>query len=98
MGWGLAGTGNSSVATFAVTGTSIVIAPHTPNIVCFGGNGFLRDKVKNERSRRDTTTILIVWTLRILTTNMLINQEKNSCYIYRLVENTCARNNMLETP
>ena len=29
------------------------------------GNGFLRDKVENERSRRDTTAILIVRTLRI---------------------------------
>ena len=33
--------------------------------MCFLVNGFLRDWVENERSRRDTTVILIVRTLRI---------------------------------
>ena len=54
MGWGLAGTGNSSAAAIAVA----------PQNVCFGGNGFLRERVEYERSRRDTTAILIVRTLR----------------------------------
>ena len=27
-------------------------------------SGFLRDRIENERSRRDTTAILIVWMLR----------------------------------
>ena len=31
--------------------------------VSFLGNGLLRDRVKNERSQRDTTAILIVRTL-----------------------------------
>ena len=53
MGWGLAGTGNSSAAVAAV-----------PQNVFFGGNGFLRERVEYERSRRDTTAILIVRTLR----------------------------------
>ena len=55
MGWGLAGTENSSAA--AVT----VVAPLN---VRFFVNGFLRDMIENERSRRDTTAILIVRTLR----------------------------------
>ena len=33
--------------------------------VRFGGNGFLRDRVENETSQRDTTAILIVRMLRI---------------------------------
>ena len=52
MGWGLAGTGNSSAAAVG------------PQNVCFLGNGFLRERVEYERSRRDTTAILIVRTLR----------------------------------
>ena len=35
-----------------------------PQNVCFLGNGFLRERVEYERSRRDTTAILIVRTLR----------------------------------
>ena len=54
MGWGLAGTGNSSAVAVAAA----------PQNVCFGGNGFLRERVEYERSRRDTTAILIVRTLR----------------------------------
>ena len=57
MGWGLAGTGNSSAAAVATA----VVAPQN---VCFLGNGFLRERVEYERSRRDTTAILIVRTLR----------------------------------
>ena len=38
--------------------------PPLPN-VRFLVNGFLRDRIENERSRRDTTAILIVQTLRI---------------------------------
>ena len=55
MGWGLAGTGNSSAAAVA--------AAPPPN-VGFLENGFLRERVEYERSRRDTTAILIVRTLR----------------------------------
>ena len=57
MGWGLAGTGNSSAAAAAVA----VVAPSK---CVFWVNGFLRDRIKNERSRRDTTAILIARTLR----------------------------------
>ena len=57
MGWGLAGTGNSS----AVAAVAVAAAPQN---VCFLGNGFLRERVEYERSRRDTTAILIVRTLR----------------------------------
>ena len=53
MGWGLAGPGNSSAAVAAA-----------PQNVCLLGNGFLRERVEYERSRRDTTAILIVRTLR----------------------------------
>ena len=56
MGWGLAGPGNSSAAAVAVV----------PQNVCFGGNGFLRERVEYERSRRDITAIPIARTLRIL--------------------------------
>ena len=57
MGWGLlAGMGNSSAVAAAVA-----VAPQN---VCFLGNGFLRERVEYERSRRDTTAILIVRTLR----------------------------------
>ena len=55
MGWALAGTGNSSAV-------AVVVAPQN---MCFLVNGFLCDGVENERSRRDTTAILIVRTLRI---------------------------------
>ena len=34
-------------------------------MLAFWGNGFLRDRVKNERSQRDTTAILIVRMPRI---------------------------------
>ena len=55
MGWGLAGTGNSS---------AVAAVAAAPQNVCFLGNGFLRERVEYERSRRDTTAILIVRTLR----------------------------------
>ena len=55
MGWGLAGTGNSS---------AVAVAAVAPQNVCFLGNGFLRERVEYERSRLDTTAILIVRTLR----------------------------------
>ena len=58
MGWGLAGTGNSSAVAAAVA------AAVAPQNVCFLGNGFLRERVEYERSRHDTTAILIVRTLR----------------------------------
>ena len=35
-----------------------------PPMCVFLGNGFLRERVEYERSRRDTTAILIVRTLR----------------------------------
>ena len=60
MGWGLAGTGNSSAAV-------AVVAPYK---MCFGGNGLLRKRVENERSRRDTTAILIVRSLRFFSWNL----------------------------
>ena len=55
MGWGLAGTGNSSAAVAVVAALLKCV---------FWGNGFLRERVEYERSRRDTTAILIVRTLR----------------------------------
>ena len=58
MRWGLAGTGNASAAAVV---TAAVIAPQN---VRLGGNGFLRDWVSDERSRRETTAILIVRTLQ----------------------------------
>ena len=84
MGWGLAGTGNSSIA---VERDMLSLRngmgsgwdgkffrrrrrrrrrrrPPAPN-VCFLGNGFLRERVEYERSRRDTTAILMVRTLCI---------------------------------
>ena len=57
MGWGLAGTGNSSAAVAAV-----VVAPLKCTFLLV--NSFLRDWVENERSQRDTTAILIVRMLR----------------------------------
>ena len=56
MGWGLAGPGNSSAA--------VAVVAAAPQNVCLLGNGFLRERVEYERSRRDTTAILIVRTLR----------------------------------
>ena len=56
MGWGLAGTGNSS---------AVVVAAAAPLKGAFLLNGFLRERLENERSQRDTTAILIVRTLRI---------------------------------
>ena len=41
-----------------------VVPPPSLKNVRLGGNGFLRDKVEDERSRRETTAILIVRTLR----------------------------------
>ena len=38
--------------------------PQNKKKMCFGGNGFLRERVEYERSRRDTAAILIVRTLR----------------------------------
>ena len=71
MGWGLAGTGNSSAAVVAV-------AAAAPQNVCFLGNGFLRERVEYERSRRDTTAILIVRTLRFfLWTRKKMKSKKN---------------------
>ena len=40
-------------------------------------NGFLPDSVENERSRRDTTVILIVRTLRILKNTFFVEKFKN---------------------
>ena len=59
MGWGLAGTGNSSAAVVAA---AVVVAPSKIRLLV---NRLLRDWVENDRSQRDTTAILIVWTLRI---------------------------------
>ena len=58
MGWGLAGPGNSSAVA------AVAVAAAAPQNVCLLGNGFLRERVEYERSRRDTTAILIVRTLR----------------------------------
>ena len=41
-----------------------VAPPQTKKKMCFLGNGFLHERVEYERSRRDTTAILIVRTLR----------------------------------
>ena len=58
MGRGLARTGNSA----AVVAAAVVALQK----VRFGVNGFLRDRIENERSRCDTTAILIVRALRIV--------------------------------
>ena len=76
MGWGLAGLGNSSAVAAAV-------AVAAPQNVCLLGNGFLRERVEYERSRRDTTAILVVRTLHILSKSCcwletLKNQQKKN--------------------
>ena len=56
MGWGLAGTGNSSAVA------AIVVVP----LKCsFLENCLLREWIENERSQRDSAGILIVRMLRI---------------------------------
>ena len=93
MGWGLAGTGNSSAAAVAAA----------PQNVCFGGNGFLRERVEYERSRRDTTAILIVRTLRFFFWTPK-NKKKKKTTIQKIVEKNVAgtflglkKTHMLET-
>ena len=91
MGWGLAGMGNSSAAA------AVAVAVVAPKHVCFLGNGFLRDWVSDERSRRETAVILIVrtlrfffWTLKKSKNPKKSPKKKRSCYISRLKENTYA--------
>ena len=80
MGWGLAGTGNSSAVA--------VVAAVAPQNVCFLRNGFLRERVEYERSWRDTTAVLIVRTLRFFSRtlkkceNPKTRQKKNTVYLY----------------
>ena len=64
MGWGLAGTGNSSAVAAVAAVVAAAAAAVAPLKCAFLVNGFLRDRIENERSRRDTTAILIVRTLR----------------------------------
>ena len=93
MGWGLAGTGNSSAA---VAAAAVAAAPQN---VCFLGNGFLRERVEYERSRRDTTAILIVRTMRFFLWTLKKSEhapktpkKKRSWYISRLQGTPYARN------
>ena len=72
MGWGLAGTGNSSAA---VAVAAAAVAPPPPKKVCFLGNSFLRERIEYERSRRDTTAILIVRTLRFFSWTLEKNEN-----------------------
>ena len=90
MGWGLAGLGNSSAVAAAV------VVAAAPQNVCLWGNGFLRERVEHERSRREITAILIVRTLRIFLKKVFGGKfekyEKSNWCMSRLKENTSARN------